>query len=94
MCNKEFNTDEVMLIECERCSCWQCITCAEMEKVQNDLMDKRKYLHWFCKGREQQALSAVQADMEFESKCAKNMETVNSRIEGIDKTSETKSDKK
>ena len=32
-------------------------------------------------------------DRESESKCAKYMETVNSRIEGIEKTIETKSDK-
>ena len=31
-----------MLIECERCSGKQCITCAEMEKVEYDLMMKRK----------------------------------------------------
>ena len=81
-CNEEFNTVEVTLIECERFSGWQCITRAETEKVEYDLMVKRKELHWFCKGCEQHALSAVQVDRESESKCAKYMETVNSRIEG------------
>ena len=90
-CNEEFNTEEVMLIECKRYSGWQCITCAEMEKVEYDLMVKRKELH--CKGCEQHALSVIQVDRESESKCAKYMETVNSRIEGIEKTLETKNDK-
>ena len=92
-CNEEFKTDEVMLIECERCSGWHCIACAEMEKVEYDLMVKRKDLHWFCKACEQQALSAVQVDMEIESRCTKYMESVNNRIEGIEKTLDTKSDK-
>ena len=75
----------MLLIECERCSGWHCIACAKMEKVEYDLMVKRKDLHWFCKGCEQQALSAVQVDMEFESRCTKYMESVNNRIEGIEK---------
>ena len=93
-CNEEFNTDEVMLIECERCSGWHCITCAEMDKAEYDLMVKRKDLHWFCKGCEQQALSAVQVDMEIESRCSKYMESVNSKIEGIEKSLEAKCDQK
>ena len=44
--NEEFNTDEVMLIECERCSGWNCITWAEMEKVDYNSLVKRKVLNW------------------------------------------------
>ena len=92
-CNEEFNTEEVTLIEYEICSGWQCITCAEMEKVEYDLMVKGKEVHWFCKGCEQHALSAVQVYRESVGKCAKYMETVNSRIEGVENSLETKNDK-
>lgn len=91
-CQEVFDSDEVMLIECERCSNWYCINCVNMEQTEYNLMVKRKDLHWFCSSCEQQALTAVQIDMDIESKCSKYMESVTKRIEDIELSLASKCD--
>lgn len=88
------NTDDGNgLIECERCSEINCSECVELTLDQCKQIQELPCVHWYCKGCEESAISAVKTDRDIEEKCNLYMSQMTARIDAMEKEIDSKADR-
>jgi hypothetical protein len=79
VCSKLFNDDRDRLVQCEYCE--KCY-CSECLKLSNDNYDVFQIpsIHWFCPKCEEKVMKSIKTDKDIETRCAKFLQVMESRM--------------
>ena len=92
-CNATFTHVDDKLLQCERCTKWNCLKCLKYCYTEYELLTKMKPVHWYCRKCEEHAVVDVQNVMDVEEKCKFFLGKMEKRMDKLETTVQLKADR-
>ena len=89
-CNATFTHVDDKLLQCERCTKWNCLKCLKYCDTEYELLTKMEPVHWYCRKCEEHAVVDVQNGMDVEEKCKFFLGKMEKRMDKLETTVQLK----